>query len=75
MAKYIFTQGNAAKAIDLENPIRDSWDFVEAMTAMPEAELYARVSAVHRAMNLHASAVSNMNYAIVDKSGEDVDTF
>jgi hypothetical protein len=73
--RHIYTDGRSAKAVDLENPIRDSWDFVEAMSAMPEAELYARVAAVNRAMNLTADATAYMNYAIVDKNGEDVDTF
>lgn len=73
--RHIYTDGRTAKAVDLENPIRDSWDFVEAMTAMPEAELYARVAAVNRAMNLTADATAHMNYAIVDRNGEDVDTF
>lgn len=74
MNKYIFTQGKEAKAIDLTNPIRDSWDFVEAMGIGEGTELYAKVAAVYRAMQLQANAVANLNYAVV-RNGEDVDTF
>ncbi len=73
--KTIFTDGKTTKSIDLTNPIQDSWDFVEAMKEGTDAELYARVSAVFRAMNLHASAIANLNYAVVNEKGDDVDTF
>jgi phage portal protein BeeE len=71
--KYIYTAGNEAKAVDFANPIRDSWDFVEMMSAMPEAELYARVSAVNRAMNLTADATANIPFAVL-KNGKEIDT-
>ena len=71
--KYIYTAGNEAKAVEFANPIRDSWDFVEMMSAMPEAELYARVSAVNRAMNLTADATANIPFAVL-RNGEEIDT-
>jgi hypothetical protein len=73
MNKYIFTNGTAAKSLDFGNPIRDSWDFVDAMSSMPEGELYARVSAVYRAANLTADAVAHVPFALV-RNGEDYDT-
>ena len=68
--KYIFTDGHNAKTVDA---INDSWDFVEAMKQAGNAELYAKVAAVFRAMNLTADAVANMPFALV-KGGEDFDT-
>lgn len=73
--KTIYTDGKNTKSIGLENPIQDSWDFVEAMKEGTDTDLYAKVSAVYRAMNLHASAVANLNYALVNEKGDDIDTF
>lgn len=69
--KYMITQGGSLKAVD---GIRDSWDFVQAMEQGTGTELYAKVAAVYRAVNLTADATSNMPFAIVNDNGEDVDT-
>jgi len=70
MNKYIFTDGRDTKSIDV---IRDSWDFVEAMKQTGDVNLYAQVSAVYRAANLTADAISNVPFAVM-KGDEDVDT-
>ena len=70
--RYIFA-GDNFKSLDFTNPIRDSWDFVEEMKQTKDIELYAGVSAVYRAMNLTADAISNLPFAVVNAQGEDVD--
>ncbi len=72
MNRYIFAD-NSMKALDLSNPIRDSWDFIEAMKETGDKDLFASVSAVSRAVNLTADALSNMPFAVM-KGEEDVDT-
>lgn len=74
-SKYYLTNGEQTKSV---NPaIKDSWDFVEAMATMPQGELNilrARVAAVAAAVNLCASSLANMPFALVDKGGKDYDT-
>jgi hypothetical protein len=71
--KYIYTDGRNTKAVDFGSPIRDSWDFVEAMEGGVESDLYARVASVNRAMNLTADATAALPFAVM-KGGQDVDT-
>lgn len=68
--KYIYTDGRNTKSVDV---IRDSFDFVEAMKESKDGDLYAKVAAVFRAMNLTADTLANMSFAIT-KNGEDFDT-
>ena len=68
--KYIFTNGTSSKSVDA---INDSWDFVKAMEGAKDGDLYSKVAAVFRAMNLTADAVANMPFALV-KNGQDYDT-
>lgn len=69
MDKLLLTNG--AKSVT----IQDSWDFVDAMKAgaIGDNDLYAKVAAVFRAVNLSANAVAYMPFALVDKGGKEYD--
>lgn len=69
--RYILANGKEAKSLDLGNPIRDSWDFVEVMKQSEGGDLYAKVAAVFRAMNLTAGAVANIPFVIRKKGSKD----
>ncbi len=73
MNKILITQGGQFKSVIDDAGIRDSWDFVEAMKVTESAELYAKVSAVYRAANLTADAVSNIPFAVM-QGENDIDT-
>ncbi len=71
--RYIVTNGKNTKAVDFSNPIRDSWDFVEALKKMEGGDVAAKVSAVYRAMNLTADATASIPFAVL-KGSQEIDT-
>lgn len=71
--RHIFTDGKNTKAVDFSNPIRDSWDFVEALKKMEGGDVAAKVSAVYRAMNLTADATASIPFAVL-KGNQEIDT-
>jgi len=70
MNRYIVTDG--VKSIDLPQYPNEAWHFYEGEPEAKE-DFYATVSAVFRAVNLTASATSQIPFALVKKSGRDYD--
>lgn len=69
--KIIYTDG--VKSVPIWDD-GDFWDMIIPQNNSTDRNIMSRVAAASRARNLTASAVANVPFAIVNKSGEEVDS-
>lgn len=75
MGKVFYSNGATTKNILLPEYPDNAWDWLEGKPDMDnkEAELYARVSAVYRVVNMTADAIANMPFNITNDKGDEID--
>lgn len=71
-----FTDGEAIKGVNLPVSLdgETGWNILGDTSLLADKDLYYKVSAVYRAAQLQASALSGLPFALVDAAGSDYDT-
>ena len=70
---YFYTDGKALKNIDLPQYPDSAWNFITEEPDQHDTDLYSRVAAVFRAINLSADVLASVPFALV-KGKTDFDT-
>lgn len=72
--KFIYTNGEIKSDLEFLQYRDSSWNWITGAPETVDDDLYGKVAAVFRAVNLTADAVASMPFALVDAaSGEDYD--
>lgn len=72
--KFIYTNGEVKSDLEFLQYRDSAWNWITGAPETQDDDLYAKVAAVYRAVNLSADAVASMPFALVQaKSGDEYD--